>query len=127
MIYIDSSVVLAQLFAEDRRPAETLWGQVLVSSRLLEYEVWNRALARLTTPPDAAIAALLSKVDMTELSSLALRRALEPFPVPVRTLDALHLATAVFINTEDDPVQVASYDHRLIAAAQALGLAAAPL
>ncbi len=64
---------------------------------------------------------------MTELSVLALRRALEPFPVPVRALDALHLATAVFLNTERDPVQLASYDARMLTAARALGIEAADL
>ena len=46
MIYVDTSVVLAQLLAEDRRPHDTLWGEPLISSRILEYEVWNRLHAR---------------------------------------------------------------------------------
>jgi predicted nucleic acid-binding protein len=127
LIYVDSSVVLAQLFAEDRQPTATLWNQVLISSRLLEYEVWNRALARSQRPNRAEIAALLGKVDMTEMSAPTLRRALAPFPVPVRTLDALHLATAVFFNSESDPVQLASYDARMLTAARALGIEAADL
>jgi predicted nucleic acid-binding protein len=127
VIYIDSSVVLAQLFAEDRQPRTMLWDQVLVSSRLLEYEVWNRVLARSQRLDRTRIVALLGKVDMTELSEFALRRALEPFPVPVRTLDALHLATAVFLNSESDPVQLASYDGRMLTAARALGIEAADL
>ncbi len=36
MIYLDSSVALAHLLAEDRFPSEDLWQQQLVSSRLLE-------------------------------------------------------------------------------------------
>ena len=127
MIYVDSSVVFAQLFAEDRQPSATLWNQVLISSRLLEYEVWNRALARSQRPIRAEIATLLDKVDMTEMSAPALRRALLPFPVPVRTLDALHLATAVFFNTDSDPVRLASYDARMLTAARALGIEAADL
>ena len=42
MIYLDSSVALAYLLAEDRFPPDILWDQPLVSSRLLECEVWNR-------------------------------------------------------------------------------------
>jgi hypothetical protein len=42
MIYLDSSVALAHLLAEDRFPPDLLWDQQLVSSRLLECEVWNR-------------------------------------------------------------------------------------
>jgi len=39
MIYLDTSVVLAELLAEDERPPDSLWDDTLVSSRLLEYEV----------------------------------------------------------------------------------------
>jgi len=44
--YVDTSVVLAQLFAEDRIPSTTLWEQPLIASRLTEYEVWTRVHAR---------------------------------------------------------------------------------
>jgi hypothetical protein len=50
-----------------------------------------------------------------------LARALEPFPIPLRTLDALHLATMDFLRRNDGAIELASYDNRLIAAAQALG------
>jgi hypothetical protein len=36
MTYLDSSVALAHLLAEDRFPPDLLWDQQLVSSRLLE-------------------------------------------------------------------------------------------
>jgi hypothetical protein len=36
VIYLDSSVVLAQLFAEDRRPASGFWSETLIASRLAE-------------------------------------------------------------------------------------------
>jgi len=49
----------------------------------------------------------------------------QPFPVAVRTLDALHLATMDFIRESGEPVQLASYDNRLIAAAEALGITTA--
>ena len=42
MIYLDSSVLLADLLAEPRSPAETLWEEDLASSQLLACEVWNR-------------------------------------------------------------------------------------
>jgi len=56
------------------------------------------------------------------MSEVALARALEPFPVAVRTLDALHLATMDFMRQRGELVQLASYDNRLTAAAQALGI-----
>ena len=46
MIYLDSSVALAYLLAEDRYPTHALWDQPVVSSRLLECEVWNRINTR---------------------------------------------------------------------------------
>ena len=42
MIYLDSSVALAHLLGEDRRPPGELWSETLVSSRLFEYELWTR-------------------------------------------------------------------------------------
>jgi len=41
VIYLDTSVALAELLAEDRRARPTLWEEPLVSSRLLEYELWS--------------------------------------------------------------------------------------
>jgi len=46
VIYVDTSVALAQLLAEDRRPPASLWNETLVASRLLEYELWTRLHAR---------------------------------------------------------------------------------
>ena len=46
MIYVDTSVALAHLLAEDRRPPASFWAETLVSSRMLEYEIWTRLHAR---------------------------------------------------------------------------------
>ncbi len=128
MIYLDSSVVLAHLLMEERRPPIAFWEEISVSSRLLEYEVWNRIWARRLGPSHQdEVQATLRKIEMIELTRLSLRRALEPFPISVRTLDAIHLATMDFIRGSDEPVQLASYDNRLIAAAQALGIEIANL
>ncbi len=124
MIYLDSSVVLAQLFAEDRSLPEAVAERSLASSRLLEYEVWNRIHARgLTRSHGDEVHALLARVSLIDLAPPVLARALEPFPVSVRTLDALHLATIDFLRARGEDVQLASYDRRLIAGARALGIA----
>ena len=60
---------------------------------------------------------------MIEMVGPVLTRALRPFPVPVRTLDAIHLAALAFIGTQKQNVQLASYDERLLAAARLLGIA----
>jgi predicted nucleic acid-binding protein len=128
VIYIDSSVLLADLFAEPRSPPETLWDEDLASSRLLAYEVWNRINASgLTISHGGRARGLLARVNFTEMSEAALARALEPFPVAVRTLDALHLATMEFLRRNGLSVELASYDNRLISTARALGIPLADL
>jgi uncharacterized protein len=128
VIYIDSSVALAHLFREPRRPADPFWSQPLVSSKLLEYEVWNRVHAyQLTGSHSNEVRLLLTRVVLIELDESVLSRALEPFPIRVRTLDALHLATIDFTSAMSEPIELASYDHRLLAAARALGISIAEL
>lgn len=56
-----------------------------------------------------------------------LARASQPFPrEPVRTLDAIHLATAALFALEVTPPIVLSVDHQLRANAQALGMSVMP-
>ncbi len=121
MIYLDSSVALAQLLAESGRPPESLSRESLVASRLLEYEVWNRLHARGLDRSHAEEArSLFARVALIELSPPVLSRALEPFPVPVRTLDALHLASLEFLRERGQAIELATYDDRMAEAARAL-------
>ncbi|MYA09712.1 MAG: type II toxin-antitoxin system VapC family toxin [Holophagales bacterium] len=121
MIYIDSSVVLAHLFAEIRRPPEHLWVESLVASRLVEYEVWNRlhARGRAETHGEAAEEAI-GQIALLELSPVILTRALGAFPAPVRTLDALHLASLDYLRGQRQGVELATYDRRMAEAARAM-------
>lgn len=125
MIYVDASVVLAHLFGEGQQPPARLWGESLASSRLTEYEVWTRLNAHGlgATLGDAARQAL-HRLAILELSPNVLARALEPFPVPARTLDALHLASMDFLRSQGESVRLAAYDRRLQTAAQAIGIEA---
>jgi len=128
VIYVDSSVLLADLFAEPRSPPETLWEEDLASSRLLAYEVWNRINAYgLMISHGGRARGLLARVNLTEITELTLARALEPFPVAVRTLDALHLASMEFLRRNGASVELASYDNRLLTAASVLGVSIAAL
>jgi len=100
----------------------------LVSSRLLEYEIWNRVHAYGLVRSHAEEArVLLMGVELVEMDRPVLARALEPLPLAVRTLDALHLATIDFLSTRGEAVALASYDNRLLAAAHALGIPVAAL
>jgi predicted nucleic acid-binding protein len=123
VIYLDTSVALAELYAEDRRPPEALWREPLVSSRLLEYELWTRVNARgdARTHGDA-VREILARVSLVELAPTVLARALEPFPAPVRTLDALHLATARFLLDRRQRLSLATYDERMRGCAGRLGI-----
>jgi predicted nucleic acid-binding protein len=128
LIYLDSSVALAQLFAEDRTPSAELWREPLMSSRLLQYEVWNRVHARrLAGSHSEEVRILLEAVTFVELTPFVLGRALEPFPSPVRTLDALHLATIEFLRDQGQRIELATYDARLVDAARALRIPVRPL
>jgi predicted nucleic acid-binding protein len=123
LIYLDTSVALAHLLAEDRLPPASLWSETLVSSRLLEYEVWNRVHGRRLTRSHAeATRALLARVAFLELAPCVLARALDPFPRPVRTLDALHLASMDFLRRQGQRVALATYDSRLADAGRRLGI-----
>lgn len=128
MIYLDTSVALAQLLAEDRSPPPDLWSEPLVASRLLEYEIWTRLNSRrLGRSHGEEARALIQRVALIELAPPVLERALEPFPVPVRTLDALHLASIAFLLGRGQTVELASYDGRLLEAAEALAVPIAAL
>ena len=121
--HLDRSVALAYLLAKDRCPPNALWHQPIVSSRLLECEVWNRINARrLQDSHGDAVRGLIGRIAMIEMVPPVLRRALDPFPVPVRTLDAIHLAAIEFIRAQGANVQLASYDERMVGAARFLGI-----
>lgn len=123
MIYVDASVVLAHLFGEHRRPPARLWNEAVASSRLTEYEVWTRLHVHgLGAALGEAARLVLHHLAMLELTPVVLARALEPFPVAVRTLDALHLASMEFLRAQGEPVRLAAYDRRLVEAAKQLGI-----
>ena len=121
MIYVDSSVALAHLLVEVRRPPARFWNETLVASRLIEYEVWTRLHKRgLAASHGEAAQALLGQITLLELSPPVLTRALEAFPVPVRTLDALHLASIDYLRRQGQTVELATYDRRMRAAAEGM-------
>lgn len=66
---------------------------------------------------------ILGRMAILELSPPVLARALEPFPCPVRTLDALHLASVHFLLEQGLQVAFACYDERMLKAAKKLRFA----
>jgi predicted nucleic acid-binding protein len=113
VIYVDSSVALAQLLSEDRRPPEALWGETLVSSRLIEFELLNVLRARgLESTHEPLARDLLARVGLLELIPEIVGRR-EGAPRSTRTLDALHLASALFLLENGAAVELATYDARM--------------
>ena len=104
-------------------PAPSLWRETLVASRLAEYELFTRLHARkLAASHGEAARALISRLALVELAPPVLARAQEPFPVPVRTLDALHLASMHFLRGLGLEISLATFDERLAVAARKLGI-----
>ncbi len=113
----------AHIFAEDRAPSNEFWQETLVSSRLLEYELWTRIHARKLSESHREDARqLIGRLAMLELLVPVLNRALDPFPVPLRTLDALHIASIEFLRGQGHKLELATYDKRMLQAARKMGI-----
>jgi predicted nucleic acid-binding protein len=128
VIYLDTSVALAYLLAEAKMPPPLIWNGSLVASRLLEYEIWIRLNRTAGAQHEARMKLareLIDRVTVMELTPTVLRRALQPFPLPLKTLDALHIATIEFLRGGGHVVRLASYDAQLARCAEAMGIAIA--
>lgn len=126
--YLDTSVALAHVLAEDERPPDELWTRTLVSSRLLEYEMWTRIHQRgLTDSHEGTVRAVLGRIAFLDLIPEVIARAGEPFPTPLRTLDALHLGTLEFVRAQGLAADLAAYDERMCKAASAMQIPLYPL
>lgn len=124
MIYLDSSALLKLLFEESESAALASWiadraGTPMVSSELAKIEV-VRATRRLETAVVPAARALLSQLDLIPLSSGLIEEATDAGAPLLRTLDAIHLASALSIRNE--LTAFVAYDNRLLAAAQDVGI-----
>lgn len=84
---------------------------------------------RLTTRPRpeitfsrySALQALLSRAEALRIDAAVLDRASEPFQVVIKTLDAIHLATALLWREQNrTPLLFATHDHQLARAARAV-------
>jgi predicted nucleic acid-binding protein len=126
MIYLDSAAVVKLVHAEtesqalrgwlDER-AETGW----VSSVLVEIESF-RALARYVPEAVTRLHPVLDQIDLIEMNPRVRILAQTIRPVTVRSLDAIHLATALSIRR--NLTSFVTYDKRLRDAAVAAGLPA---
>ncbi|HXL88565.1 MAG TPA: type II toxin-antitoxin system VapC family toxin [Streptosporangiaceae bacterium] len=124
MIYLDSAAVVKLVHAEaesqalrdwlDER-AETGW----ISSALVEIESF-RALARYAPEAITRLHLVLDQIDILDISPRVRILAQTVRPVTVRSLDAIHLGTALDIRSI--LTSFVTYDKRLLDAAAAAGL-----
>ena len=128
--YVDASVLLRLVLGEPGRLAKWREVETAVSSALAEVEVL-RTLDRLRvraelTPEETAdrrgtAYRVLEAVSLADVSTPILRRAADPFPTPLGTLDAIHLATALAWRDARREVVMATHDAQLALAARACG------
>jgi uncharacterized protein len=124
MIYLDSSAAVKLAHAESDSQALRDWLDDRadigwVSSVLLEIESY-RALARHAPATLASLTAVLDLIELVDLAPDIRLGAQAVTPVTVRSLDTIHLATALHLR--DQLITFVAYDHRLAEAARAAGL-----
>ena len=91
----------------------------IISSDLVRTEVY-RAVVRVKPSRGADVVSLIQQLDLIPLTAEVLDTAGRLTPPSVRSLDALHLASALTIR--DELESFVAYDARLLDAAVALGL-----
>lgn len=130
--YLDTSALLRLVLGEPEVVGELLSAEALVSSELLAVESL-RTIDRLrlqgtlsageAASRRAKTTEWLEAVDLVLLQRPVLARASEPFPTPLGTLDALHLATAlVWRDRMRQELVMATHDRDLALAARSFGL-----
>lgn len=127
--YVDASVLLRIVLGEPEPLA--VWPSISpVSSELIRVEclrVIERARLSLRIGDEQSArhrADVLEALDafvLAPVSRPVLERAADPFPTSLRTLDAIHLATAIELRSDFTDLSLATHDHELAIAARAVG------
>ena len=119
--YLDSSAIVKLVVNENESAALRRYvrhKRPLVTSALARTEV-----ARALLPLGAMVVArgydVLQRLDVVRINDRILRTAGTLLPTDLRSLDAIHLATAAQLG--DDLARVCTYDERMKMAATALG------
>ena len=136
MRYLESSALVAALLEHDtavitRIPRGTRW----VTSALTLAETGRaviraRATGRLTAEQEKAAVLALRRFErrcfIVDVDRAVLDRVRRTFPIePIRTLDAVHLATAERLGEHPSLVTIVTRDSRVRSTAEALGYAVA--
>jgi predicted nucleic acid-binding protein len=134
--YVETSALLRVLLEGEASLRPALSGEGLVTSALTFVEA-ARAIARArrerrlaaseARAAERQLAAFERSCDIVAVDHEVLRRAREPFPVePVRSLDAIHLASVRVLDDELGGLEVVSCDDRVRRNAEALGFKLVP-
>jgi uncharacterized protein len=123
--YVDSSAIVKLVVREPESAALRRYlrrRRPLVSSALARTEV-TRAL--LPLGPDAVVRGqeVFTRFDLARVNDRVLTAAGSMLPPNIRSLDAIHLATAHQLG--DDLARIVTYDERMSRAARTLGFAVA--
>ena len=129
--YIDTSALLRVILREPGALDDLRTYDGLVSSELIAVEC-ARTIDRLriqgtlsmeeAVERTGAVNEWVEAIDLVLLRPPVLSRASEPMPLPVGTLDAIHLSTALLWRDRIGPLpQLATHDTTLGAAARAFG------
>jgi hypothetical protein len=124
MIYLDSAAVIKLVHAEPESAALRNWlderAEIQwISSVLTEIESF-RALARYAPQAASRLPAVLDQIDLIDLDQRIRMLAQTVTPATVRSLDAIHLGTA--LRFRSSLTSFMTYDKRLLDAAQGAGL-----
>ncbi len=138
-LYAESSAILAWLLDEDAGPAVRRAlgaSEIVVASDLTLIECDRVVLRAVSlgelTEADAAnrrahLTTAAAHWHLLRIGPEVVDRARQPFPGdPIRTLDAIHLASALFARSTVSDLELLSLDERIRAAARKLGLPIRP-
>jgi predicted nucleic acid-binding protein len=139
MLYAESSAVLSWLLGEERagEVAQVLAaseGVVASDLTLVECERalirgWSNGLITEAERNDqtSALARVATHWTRLRMDEVVIERARRPFPVePIRTLDALHLASALVARSVAPGLQLLSLDQRVRENGERLGFVSVP-
>ena len=129
--YIDTSALLRVVLREPDALDDLRSDEQLVSCELIAVEscrtIDRLRLQRMLTAEEAAarlqnVNQWLEMIDLVLLRPPVLRRASDPLPTPLGTLDALHLASALIWRDRVGPLAaIATHDAALGLAARTFG------
>lgn len=124
-VYVDSSALLKRVVLEAESSAvrsllleRDAAGDLLTASSLAWVEVWRSLRRAGVTDLEATVEAALSGVARYAWNDTVLGRAQRVGLDTLRSLDAIHLASALTVGAES----ILTYDERLAESAEAVGL-----